>query len=191
MAGLESSAGRDRVPARERRLHSASVALAVLALVAGAALVASLFAHARGRWVSRSTPGAGGELGWLDRQVTVAHGNVTYFAGGSLSLSTTPTLSPYAGVRTGVWLIAPGAAPSPASPDVLGAPMFEGFGYWQCPLWLVALPAAAGAAALWHLAARASRRRRAGGCATCGYDLRATPQRCPECGTEAVPRPAA
>ena len=54
----------------------------------------------------------------------------------------------------------------------------------RLPYWLLALAAAA------LPAARAARRKlrgsRAGLCQRCGYDLRASPERCPECGTPAA-----
>jgi hypothetical protein len=58
-------------------------------------------------------------------------------------------------------------------------------GGWEIhlPYWLIALTAAA-LPGVWM--ARFLRERRLwlrGRCGTCGYDLRATPDRCPECGT--------
>ena len=61
--------------------------------------------------------------------------------------------------------------------------------FW--PGWTVGVPhvavvLASGAAGVWLVRRLAvSRRRGLGQCVTCGYDLRATPGRCPECG--AVP----
>jgi hypothetical protein len=59
----------------------------------------------------------------------------------------------------------------------------------QFPAWiLVALSAVLPAVWLWR-AVRLRLRPRAGHCRRCGYDLRATPDRCPECG-EVTPKPA-
>jgi hypothetical protein len=56
------------------------------------------------------------------------------------------------------------------------------------PTWIVAsllaAPAVAWRATVLHRRRRLNRRRAAGLCIHCGYDLRATPRRCPECGRE-------
>jgi hypothetical protein len=54
------------------------------------------------------------------------------------------------------------------------------------PHWLLALLSAL-LPAFWLIAELPRRRRRgAGHCPSCGYDLRASPERCPECGTMAA-----
>ena len=71
---------------------------------------------------------------------------------------------------------------------------FLGFGYlfaetsrgslrgFGVPDWFLALLFAILPALRLRAAIRSRRRRRAGHCPRCGYDLRATPERCPECG---------
>jgi hypothetical protein len=55
------------------------------------------------------------------------------------------------------------------------------------PWWLIALLAATPLLRRIYRHRRAALRRAAGQCAACGYDLRESPDRCPECGTAAVP----
>jgi hypothetical protein len=55
------------------------------------------------------------------------------------------------------------------------------------PHWFVVLMSGVLPLAWIHARRRRARRAAAGLCAACGYDLRASPERCPECGT-AVPK---
>src|SRR5262249_30461771 len=59
------------------------------------------------------------------------------------------------------------------------------------PLWLPAILFAT-SPSLWLLYERRRRAalRAVGCCKNCGYDLRATPDRCPECGAVPAPQPA-
>ena len=64
---------------------------------------------------------------------------------------------------------------------VIGAPYMPGRSI-GVPFWFIAgclavLPSG------WLMMRRANRRYPPGSCLSCGYDLRATPDRCPECGT--------
>jgi hypothetical protein len=75
----------------------------------------------------------------------------------------------------------------------LGGPgLGRGVAYtaWTAPYWalvtLFAIPV------VWRAGrvVAAKRQRDAGLCPTCGYDLRATPDQCPECGTRFLRQPA-
>ena len=59
----------------------------------------------------------------------------------------------------------------------------------EVPFWTLAAPFAVLPLARVGRNFRAARRTRSGLCPACGYDLRATPGRCPECGTIAAPAP--
>ena len=62
--------------------------------------------------------------------------------------------------------------------------------YALAPAWVVVLSAAVPAVVAWRTRRRRRRHERRNLCRRCGYDLRATPDRCPECGTAAsAPRP--
>jgi hypothetical protein len=59
------------------------------------------------------------------------------------------------------------------------------FTFISCPHWALLIPASIIPGVRLLSFAQRRRRRITGACRNCGYDLRATPDRCPECGTEA------
>ena len=58
------------------------------------------------------------------------------------------------------------------------------------PYWFIVLLTAIGPVTVWRRRRQTLHRRQLGRCPGCGYDLRATPDHCPECGWK-VPVPAA
>ena len=146
------------------------------------------------------------EGGWYGR-VLSQHGRVTFqaaphcpFSGGGLYLAHTP--APAAVGFSGAPLIGsdgvrweqltsgglPGLISSPLY--TIGGPSRTSANVWV-PHW--ALAAVTAAAPTWRIASllrsRAHARAKRGLCPSCGYDLRATPGRCAECGTAPTPQP--
>jgi hypothetical protein len=81
--------------------------------------------------------------------------------------------------RRGFWFERYG--PAPVSPGALASTL--AWTLVSVPHWLLLLAFAALPAVRVTRHVRAARREKSGLCASCGYDLRATPGRCPECGT--------
>jgi hypothetical protein len=84
-------------------------------------------------------------------------------------------------VSSGATFVSTGLFVSPSAFQVVVVP------YWVLLLLAALLPAYV----LTRLpgALRRRRRRKRNLCLECGYDLRATPDRCPECGASPIPSP--
>jgi hypothetical protein len=177
---------------RRHLLNLATAASAVLALAALALWVTGLFAAPRVDYAHRD-PGRGVFSGWV----------VNSFAGQIGIYRTRSWGQRLAGQKGTSWHWY--AVPLRYVPirDRLGlvAPSYEyrdkpiadetALRFWglTLPYWMLVLASAPLPVLRIARSRRRARRRAQSRCQTCGYDLRATPDRCPECG--AVPAPPA
>ena len=121
-----------------------------------------------------------------------AHSLASWAASGVLWLDTfrQPNLAPIDGQFWLVFLVTEGLAPLWLPLSLLTYRPVPGYNSALTTMLAVYVPVAA-LTAMWRGRCERRRlrasRRAAGKCVRCGYDLRATPARCPECG--AVPEP--
>ena len=171
-----------------RRLFNLVTTLSLLACVAACALWVR--SHAVLDWVTRTDVSIGAD-GWVDEHVNCSARGVLTLAHNQYRQGASP---PELG-----WRVAHDR-PTPWgvswSPPTFWNRIGFGLAYWRdvedgrlsswgvavsLPIWVLTVAfALAPAPRLKGLI----RRRRPGLCGGCGYDLRATPDRCPECGSE-------
>jgi kynurenine formamidase len=158
-----------------RILLTAATALSLVLCVASVALWVrshSLSDHYRSRWFTAAVPRGAIVLLWTDRGPSIGRTPWGYRSAPAFddeALEAFPTQ----------WFLLPGFGYLDTGPPKAT----RAYTVVRVRLWLVtAATAALPSLRLLAAVARRARRHPSGLCPACGYDLRATPDRCPECG---------
>ena len=188
----------------KRRLFLILSALSLLLCVAVAALWlrSHWYSDVLTVWTGKGSIAVGSTYGdlWLER--SNFHGTSPSFAVASFPIGSPPdsqrrSLSRMASYRFGRFIIAADSRPAKnvgLDPAVASQGLQLPTGLlvrdWiNVPVWAVfVLAAIASVPGFWPYLRRRDRVK--GHCPSCGYDLRATPDRCPECGQTPAPNPA-
>lgn len=131
-------------------------------------------------------------LGWRSSSVETTHGEfhfsyMSYTPGSGYAPGTGwaySTSAPRGHKAKSLWGVQPALAEYGFAYTIITDPRFRSF-HMMVPLWFIALIFAilpASWLSRYRRPWRRERRRAAGLCVRCGYDIRATPERCPECG---------
>jgi hypothetical protein len=162
--------------------------LALLGVVCAASLAAEVISYRRMifvHWRQQPSQSQDGKYRWRTGEIGIAYG--------SLRCDWGTAVNDYDTLDTGVGTDQ--YQPSPSDAIRAWFPQHLGFWYrrdpratrgWSTelavPLWLVTAVCSIPPVLAMRRSYRTRRRRRSGECIICGYDLRETPSRCPECG---------